>query len=207
MMPLPLLTRYPLSLLLVVMLVALWSFISPYGRFTWVLESFPVFIAAPLLIYTHKKFCLTNLAYTLIALHAMILLIGGHYTYAEMPLFNWLRDSFDLSRNYYDRLGHLVQGFVPAIIIRELLLRTSPLRSGKWVFVIIVFSCLGISALYELLEWAVSELTGEAAEAFLGTQGDVWDTQKDMFCAGIGAVCALVFLSRRHDKELARFLQ
>ena len=131
-----------------------------------------------------------------------MLLIGAHYTYAEVPLFNWLRDEFQLSRNHYDKIGHFMQGFGPAMVARELLLKTSPLKAGKWLFAIICLSCLGISALYEILEWGVAIGTGEAAEAFLGTQGDVWDTQKDMAFALLGAVTALAALGRVHDRML-----
>ena len=193
---------FPLSVLLVVAIVATWSFILPHDRFTWVLEAFPIFIAVPLLILTYARFTLSGFVYGAIGVHCMILLVGAHYTYAEVPFFNWLRDTFDLSRNYYDRVGHFVQGAVPALVIREILLKTSPLTRGKWLFTIIVFSCLGISALYELLEWAVADFTGESAEAFLGTQGDIWDTQKDMALAGIGAVLSLLCLGKWHDRSM-----
>jgi putative membrane protein len=183
-----------------------WSAISPYDRFTWYLESFPVIIVIPLLGITYQRFKLTNLLYALIALHCIILLIGGHYTYAQVPIFDVIRDHWHLSRNHYDRVGHFFQGFVPAIAIRELLLRTSPLTRGKWLIAIILFGCLGISASYELLEWGVAELTGEAAEAFLGTQGDPWDTQKDMFFALIGTLASIITLSRWHDAFLKKIL-
>ncbi|MBI1216206.1 MAG: DUF2238 domain-containing protein [Alphaproteobacteria bacterium] len=168
------------------------------------MEAFPVFIGLPILIVLREKFKLTNLIYLLLFVHAGILLIGAHYTYAKVPAFDWLRDHFHLSRNHYDRLGHFAQGFVPALLARELLLRSSPLRAGKWMFAIIFLSCMGISALYELLEWATSLATGTAADAFLGAQGDVWDTQEDMAMAGLGALCALAFFSRLHDRFLAR---
>jgi putative membrane protein len=157
-----------------------------------------------LLAAYYRRFTLTNLLYTLIAMHCVILFIGGHYTYAEVPLFNWLRDEFHLSRNYYDRVGHFVQGLVPAMVARELLLRTSPMKPGKWLFAIIVLGCLGISAAYELIEWQVSVNTGEGADAFLGTQGDIWDTQKDMAMAFLGAICALLSLGRAHDRALQK---
>ena len=139
----------------------------------------------------------------LIALHMIVLMIGGHYTYAEVPLFNWIRDIFATGRNSYDKVGHFAQGFVPALIAREFLLRKSALTKGKLLFFIVVCICLAISAAYELVEWGVSEATGSAGDAFLGTQGDIWDTQKDMFTALIGAVVALVTLSRVHDRALA----
>lgn len=183
--------------------VTLWSAINPADRLTWWMEALPVLIAVPLLAATYSRFPLTGLAYALIWVHCLILLVGAHYTYAEVPLFNWLRDAFDMARNHYDRVGHFAQGFVPAIIARELLLRTSPLRPGRWLFTIVVLSCLGISAAYELIEWAAAALTGEAADAFLGTQGDQWDTQKDMALALIGAVSAQLLLSRLHDRQIA----
>jgi len=185
-----------------VLLVLAWSGVTPYDRFTWVMEVFPVLIALPLLAITHKKFPLTPLLYILVAFHCCVLMIGGKYTYALAPLGDWAREILHLARNPYDRFGHVIQGFVPAIAIRELLLRTSPLKSGKWVFAIIIFVCLGISATYEIIEWATAALTGEAADSFLGTQGDIWDTQKDMVCAGLGALLALTTLSRYHDRQL-----
>lgn len=196
--------RFPVMALVAVALVTVWSAINPHDWFTWKLETFPVFLGIAIMMYTYSSFRLTDLLYGLIAIHCIILLIGGHYTYAEVPWFNWLRDEFHLARNYYDRVGHFVQGFVPALLARELLLRTSPLASGKWMFAIIVLGCLGVSAGYELLEWLVAIMTGEAAESFLGTQGDVWDTQEDMATAFVGAICALVFVSKCHDKSLAK---
>jgi putative membrane protein len=156
---------------------------------------------------TIRRFPLTDLLYLLIWLHAVILLVGGHYTYAEVPVFNWLRDSFELQRNYYDRVGHFAQGFVPAMIAREILLRTSPLQPGKWLFFIVTCICLAISAGYEFVEWWVAVGTGSAAEAFLGTQGDVWDTQWDMFLAFCGAVVAQLTLSRLHGRQLAKLVR
>ncbi len=194
--------RYHVYLLASVAIIILWSALYPHDVFTWFLEAFPVLLAIPVLLFTYNSFRLTHLTYTLIAIHSMILLIGAHYTYAEVPLFHWLSEQVGSSRNNYDKVGHFAQGFIPAIIMRELLIRTSTLKAGKWMFAIIVFSCLGISALYELIEWLVAELTDESAEAFLGTQGDIWDTQKDMFYAGIGAILALVSLSQWHDRQL-----
>lgn len=161
-------------------------------------------IITPLLFATYRRFRLTNLLYGLIAIHCIILLIGGHYTYAKVPFFDFLKDHFHFSRNHYDRIGHIAQGFIPAIGIRELLLRTSPLKTGKWLVAILIFGCLGISACYELLEWIVAVFTGEAAEAFLGTQGDPWDTQKDMFCALVGTIISLLTLSHWHNQFLAK---
>ena len=182
--------------------VFVWSAWQPHDRFTWWLEVMPVLIALPVLALTGRRFPLTRLAYVLILLHALILLVGGHYTYAEMPLFNWLRDEYGLVRNYYDRVGHVAQGFVPAIVTREILLRTSPLRPGKWLFFLVACVCLAISACYEFLEWWVALASGSDAVAFLATQGDVWDTQWDMFLCLLGAIAALALLSRRHDVEL-----
>lgn len=195
--------RQPLLLLACVAAILAWSLILPNDPTTWLMEAAPVLLALPLLVLTRRRFPLTPLLYVLIALHAAVLLIGAKYTYAEMPLFNWLRDHFHLARNYYDRVGHFMQGFVPAIVIRELLLRTSPLKPGKWLFTVILFSCLGVSALYELVEWLAAVLMGSGADAFLGTQGDVWDTQWDMFLAGVGAIIAQLSLARTHDPQLA----
>lgn len=183
-------------------LVLLWSGLAPKDRGTWFMEVAPVFIALPLVALTWRRFPLTTLLTVVITLHAVVLMVGGKYTYAEMPFFNWLRDEFHLSRNHYDRVGHFMQGFAPALVARELLLRTSPLRPGKWLAVVVVLSCLGISALYELIEWGAAMALGEGADAFLATQGDVWDTQKDMAMAGVGAIVALLLFSRWHDRQL-----
>ena len=196
--------RHNRTLLIITCAVFVWSGIRPHDYYTWGLEVFPVVIGLAILIPTYSRFRLTRLAYLLLAIHGIILMVGGHYTYSQMPLFNWIRDAFDLSRNHYDRLGHVAQGFVPAIVARELLLRTSPLRPGKWLFALIVLSCLGISATYELLEWGVGELSGGAAVEFLALQGDIWDTQKDMAIAGASAIVALLTLSRLHDHALER---
>ncbi len=193
----------PASLLLLVLVVLVWSGIAPRDRFTWFLEVAPVLIVLPLLITTRQQFPLTPLAYHLIAIHAVILMVGGHYTYAEMPLFNWLRDVFELSRNHYDRIGHIAQGFIPAIVAREILLRRSPLVPGKWLFFLVISVCLAISAFYEMIEWWVAVGSGDEAVAFLATQGDVWDTQWDMFLALLGALSSLTLLSRWHDRQLA----
>lgn len=158
--------------------------------------------AAPLLVATSRNFPLTPLAYGLIALHALVLMVGGHYTYAQVPLGFWIQDWFGFARNHYDRIGHLMQGFVPALVARELLLRTSPLAPGKWLFTLVCLSVLGISACYEFTEWWAAVIGGDAAGAFLGTQGDVWDTQWDMFMALWGAVAAQALLARVHDRQL-----
>lgn len=183
--------------------VLIWSGIAPKDTFTWFLEVAPVLIAVPVLLATGRKFPLTSLAYGLLALHGVILMVGGHYTYAEMPLFNWLRDHFDLARNHYDRVGHIAQGFIPAIVTREILLRASPLKPGKWLFFLTTCVCLAISAFYELIEWWVAAGTGDDAVAFLATQGDVWDTQWDMFLALCGALSSQLLLRRWHDRQIA----
>jgi putative membrane protein len=180
------------------------SGIAPHDRLTWLLEVAPILIAVPVLVATARRFPLTPLAYRLIFVHALILMLGGHYTYAEVPLGDWVADALGLARNPYDRLGHLAQGFVPAIVVREILIRRSPLRSGKWLTFLVVCVCLAISAAYELVEWWSALLGGENADAFLGTQGDQWDTQWDMFTALVGAIAALALLGRYHDREIAR---
>lgn len=194
--------RYPLVLFAAVFVVLVWSAINPKEYYTWFLEVAPALAAGVILFATYKRFRLTDLTYTLIAIHCVILIIGGHYTYAENPLFDWIRDAFGLQRNYYDRLGHFAQGFVPAIIAREILIRLSPVPRSVWLNIFVVSVCLAASAFYEFIEWWVAILSGEAAEAFLGTQGDPWDTQWDMFLCFTGAVSALLFLSRAHDRAL-----
>jgi len=197
-------TREAIALLVLTAIALVVSGIGPRERGTWVLEVLPVLIAAPLLILTWKPFRLTPLAYRLIFVHALILILGGHYTYAHVPLGFWLQEVFDFARNPYDRIGHFAQGFVPAIVIREILLRRSPLRPGKWTFFLVSCVALAISAFYEFTEWWVAVLLGEGASAFLGTQGDEWDTQWDMFLCLIGAVSSQLLLSRIHDRQLAR---
>lgn len=196
--------REPWVLLALVAVALVWSGIGPYERGTWLLEVAPVLIGVPVLLATGGRFPLTPLLYRLIFLHALILILGGHYTYARVPLGFWLQDLLELSRNHYDRLGHLAQGFVPAILAREVLLRTSPLGPGRWLFALVTSVCLAFSAFYELIEWWAAAIGGEEAESFLGTQGDVWDTQWDMFLALIGALAAQLLLSRLHDRQLAR---
>jgi putative membrane protein len=192
------------TLLAVVFAVLVWSGISPHDRFTWFLEVAPVLIGVPVVLLTARRFPLTSLVCLLLTVHACILMVGGKYTYAEVPLGYWVGSLLGWTRNNYDKLGHLAQGFVPAIVGREILLRTSPLRRGKWLAFIVVCICLAISAVYELVEWRTAVATGGAADAFLGTQGDVWDTQEDMAMAGIGAILALLTLSRVHDRQLER---
>jgi len=191
------------KLLLGVVLAALVaSGIAPADRATWLLEVFPVLIGAPLLVAAHRRVPLSRLLVWLLALHALILVLGGHYTYAKVPLGFWAQDAFGFARNHYDRLGHLAQGFVPAILAREILLRLSPLRRGRWLFFLVTCVCLAFSALYELLEWWTAVVAGDSATAFLGTQGDVWDTHWDMFLALLGALSAQLTLARAHDRSL-----
>lgn len=196
--------RLPLVLLILFLVGLLASGWQPRDRFTWVLEVAPAVLGVAVLAALYPRLRLTPLAYVLVCVHAYVLLVGGHWTYAEVPLGRWLQSALHLTRNPYDRIGHFAQGFVPAILTREILLRCTPLRRGAWLNVLVVAASLAISAAYELFEWLVAEATGEAAEAFLGMQGDVWDTQKDMATCLVGAVVALVTLSRWHDRQLAR---
>lgn len=193
-----------ISLLTIVLAALAVSAIAPFDPTVWWAEVMPVLIAVPLLIATAKRFPLTSLTYCLIAFFTLILILGGAYTYARVPLGFWLQDAFGFARNPYDRIGHFFQGVTPAILGRELLLRTSPLRPGKWLFSLLVLACLGISASYELVEWSSAVFWGDGSVAFLGTQGDPWDAQWDMFMALLGATSALLLLSRLHDRQLKR---
>lgn len=196
--------RLPLALLAIVAGVVVWSWINALSRATWWLESFPVFLALPVLLWTARRFPLTRLAYVLIAAHMVILLVGAHYTYEHVPLFDWLRERLGFRRNDYDRLGHLAQGFVPAVIARELMIRRRIVNGAGWRIFLVLCVCMAISACYELLEWTTALIAGGGADQFLATQGDPFDTQKDMLCALLGASGALVLLSRWHDREIAR---
>lgn len=178
--------------------------LQPYDRLTWFLEIFPVLVAIPLLGLTRARFPLTRLLYWLIFVHAVILMVGGHYTYARVPLGFWVADALDLARNHYDRLGHLAQGFIPALIAREVLLRRSPLVRGKWLFFITLSICMFISAFYEFIEWWVAVIGENASVEFLGLQGDVWDTQWDMFLAFCGAILAQLTLAGVQDRQLGK---
>src|SRR5713101_1598893 len=199
-------SRYLRSIVVIVGAALIVSGIAPYDRTTWWLEVFPVLIAGPVLVLTARRFPLTPLTYTLLAVHALVLIVGGHYTYARVPLGFWVEHTLGLARNDYDRLGHFAQGFVPAILAREILLRTSPLRPGRWLFVIVTALCLAISACYEFIEWWSALLFGQGAEAFLGTQGDVWDTQWDMLMALIGAIVAQLLLSNVHNRAIRQLM-
>jgi putative membrane protein len=196
--------RSHLVLLATVVAVIFWSGWRPYDRLTWWLEASPGLAGLIVLAPTYRRFRFTTLCYTLIALHICVLCVGGHYTYARVPLFNWLQPIFGWQRNDYDRLGHLMQGFVPAIIAREVLIRFEVLRRKKWLPFLVLSICLGISAFYELIEWWTALASGAAAIDFLGTQGDIWDTQSDMFCAFIGAISALLFLSALHNRAIRK---
>ena len=196
--------REPAILLVAAIVLLALSRIGALEPGTWLMEVAPILIVAPILVLTARRFPLTPLVYRLLFVHALILMVGGHYTYAKVPLGFWAQDAFGLARNHYDRLGHLAQGFVPAMLAREVLLRRSPLERGKWLGFLVVCVCLALSATYELIEWLAAVLGGSAADAFLGTQGDVWDTQWDMFMALIGAISALLLLSSVHDRQIAK---
>lgn len=178
------------------------SGIGPKDRFTWLLEVAPILVGLPVLVATARSFPLTPLLYRLLLLHAVILAVGGHWTYAEVPLGAWMKEAFGFARNHYDRIGHLAQGFVPAILAREVLLRKTSLRRGGWLFTLVTAVCLAVSALYELFEWGTAVATGAKSDAFLGTQGDPWDTQWDMFLCLVGALVSQLLLSRTHDRQL-----
>lgn len=196
--------RSHLALLAMVVAVILWSSWKPHDRITWWLETSPGIAGLLLLIATYRRFRFTTLCYTLIALHICVLCVGGHYTYARVPLFDWLRSVFGGQRNDYDRLGHFMQGFVPAIIAREVIIRLNVLNRRRWLPFLVLSICMGISAVYELVEWAVALVSGAASTDFLGTQGDVWDTQSDMFLALVGATAALLFLSAIHNRAIRK---
>ncbi len=191
--------------MLVVSGFLIWSAINPLNYGVWFLEVFPALIGIAILAIIYPKFKFSNIVYIFVAIHSIILIIGGHYTYAENPFFEWLQMTFDLSRNYYDRLGHIAQGFFPAIIIRELLLRKTKLEKGKWLFFLVVCVVLAISATYELFEWqAAVTISPETGDAFLATQGDIWDTQWDMFLALVGSVASLLLFSKVHDGQMGK---
>jgi len=192
----------PIALAVALLALAI-SGIGPKDRLTWLMEVAPVLVALPVLVASRRAFPLTPLLYALLAVHAAILCLGGHHTYAEVPLGFWVRDALGLARNHYDRLGHFAQGFVPALVAREILLRTSPLRRGRWLFVLVTAVALAISAIYEFVEWGAALALEQSADAFLGTQGDPWDTQWDMFLAFVGAMAAQVTLARVQDRQLA----
>ena len=191
---------YTLLTLIIVLLI--WSAINPFEHFTWFLEVLPAVLGVLILAFTFNRFRFTNLVYILIFLHCVVLIIGGHYTYAEVPLFDYIQEVFNQSRNNYDKLGHFAQVFVPAMIAREILIRKQVVNSNSWLNFIVVCIAMAISVTYEFIEWFVSLQTGEGGDSFLGTQGYIWDTQSDMLYATIGAICALIFLSKIHNKQI-----
>ncbi len=196
--------REPAVLLVLGAVALVASGLAPKDRFTWFMEVAPIFVAVPILLATYRRFPLTPLAYRLIFVHALILMVGGHYTYAEVPLGFWMQKAFGFARNHYDRIGHFAQGFVPAILVREVLRRKrAPLLNDGWLFFLVTCVCLAISACYEFVEWGTAVATGAKSDAFLGTQGDPWDTQWDMLWALIGAITSQLLLSRAHERELA----
>ena len=190
------------TLLVLTIFLLIWSAINPFEYFTWFLEVLPAIVGILVLVSTFKSFRFTNLIYVLVFMHCAILIIGGHYTYAEVPLFDWIQETFNQTRNNYDKVGHFAQGFVPALIARELLLRKGVILKSSWLNFIVVSISLAISAAYEFIEWGVSLSTGDGGDSFLGTQGYIWDTQSDMLYATIGAIVALITLSKTHDKQL-----
>ncbi len=196
--------REPAVLLVTGLALLALSGLHPRDRLTWLMEVAPVLVGVPILVATYTRFPLTPLVYRLLFAHAVILMVGGHYSYAEVPLGFWMQRALGLARNDYDRIGHVAQGFVPAIVAREVLLRRSVLSRGGWLFFLVTSVCLAFSAFYELVEWWSALAMGEAAKDFLGTQGDPWDTQADMFSALVGAVAAQLVLGRLHDRQLAR---
>jgi putative membrane protein len=196
--------RTPVILLVLVSVALILSGIRPYDRLTWLLETVWVLLGIPLAVLAWRRFPLSTLLCCLLAVHALVLIMGGYYTYARTPVGYWVRDLLDLSRNPYDRLGHFVQGFVPAVLVREILVRRSPLRGSRWLAPLVVCVCLAFSAFFEMIEWWSALAAGSAADDFLATQGDPWDTQWDMFLALVGAVCSVSLLSRLHDRQLSR---
>jgi putative membrane protein len=183
------------------------SAIKPHDYFTWFLEVVPGIIGFLILIFSYQRFRFTYLTYIFILIHCYILFVGGHYTYAEVPLFDWIKELFHQSRNNYDKVGHFMQGFVPAMIVRELFIRLQVVKRGMWLPFLTVCVCVAISAFYELFEWFVAVVSGQSAEAFLGTQGYVWDTQSDMLFATIGAICMVLFVGKIQDKQIRKIIQ
>ncbi len=197
--------RLHASLLVSFVVILAWSGFAPADRFIWMLEAFPAILGAIVLIAVYSRVKLTDLVYGLIWLHALVLLVGAHWTYSEVPLFDWLQSEFGLARNYYDRVGHFFQGLVPAMIAREIFIRGGVVHGRRWLFFLVCCVVLAISATYEFFEWWVAVATGTAADAFLATQGDVWDTQWDMFLALSGAIVVQPLLGTSHDRQLAQF--
>jgi putative membrane protein len=199
--------QWHIALLVTFLAALIWSGINPKDRLIWLLEVLPAMLGAAILVGLYRRVKLTMLLYCLIWLHALVLMVGGHWTYADMPLFSLLRDEYDLARNHYDRVGHVMQGFVPAIIAREIFIRGRVINGRRWMFFLICCVALAISVFYEFIEWWVAVWSGTAAEAFLATQGDVWDTQWDMFLALIGAIASQLMLAPWHERQLAGMKQ
>lgn len=195
-------TRIHVIQLTILASVTAWSLVRPYDMLTWTMEAAPAIIVVIILAATYRKFTFTGFIYWCVLVHCIILLVGAHYTYARVPLFDWIREWLSLSRNNYDKVGHLAQGFFPALVVRELLLRTSPLKKGKWLFFLVVCVCLAASAFYEFIEWWAGAAMGGSADDFLGTQGYAWDTQSDMFLAMTGAMLAQILFSRYQDRRI-----
>jgi putative membrane protein len=197
-------SRTNAALLVLFFAALVWSAVRPHDYFTWIMEVFPAIVGIALIAATHRRFPLTPLLLTLLTLHAIILMVGGHYTYAEVPLGFWMERAFHLTRNDYDRVGHFAQGFVPALVAREIFIRRAVVRSRGWLYAIVVLICLGISAAYELVEWITAISAGSSADAFLGTQGDPWDTQEDMATALVAAMIAPLVMGRWQDRQIAQ---
>ena len=197
-------SREPWMLLAAGGVLLIWSGVGVYDRTTWILETFPILIGVPVLLATGRRFPLIPLAYRLIFIHAAVLMLGGHYSYARVPFGFWIQNLFGFARNHYDRLGHFAQGFIPALLAREILLRNTPLHRGSWLFVLVTSVCLSVSVIYEFIEWWSALIGGSAADEFLGTQGDPWDTQWDMFMAAVGAIVSQIVLARVHDRQLTQ---
>lgn len=189
-------------LILIFIIALILSAIQPKDYFTWLLEVFPAILGLIILLFTKSSFEFSFMTYSFILVHSIILFIGGHYTYAEVPFFDWIRDYFHQDRNNYDKIGHFAQGFVPAMITREIFIRKNIIQHRTWLAVLTVAVCMSISVLYEFLEWGVALATGESSDAFLGSQGYVWDTQSDMLYATFGAICMIVFLGKKQEKEI-----
>ncbi len=200
-------SRWHLALFISFLAILIWSGIRPFDQFIWFLEVVPAIIGAVVLLALYPKVRLTMLVYCLIWLHALVLMVGGHWTYSEMPLFSWLRDEYGLARNYYDRVGHVAQGFVPAIIAREILIRNAVVQGRRWLFFIVTCICLAMSAFYEFIEWWVALASGSAADEFLATQGDIWDTQWDMYMALCGVIASQWLLAGWHERQLSRLMR
>ena len=196
--------KYNLALLLIMIVVLVWSGIRPHDRLTWLLEVIPVVIGIGVLLITYRRYRFTRLSYTAICLAAVLICIGGHWTYARVPIGNWAKEAFGLSRNHYDRVGHFMQGFFSALLVREMVLRRSGVRRGRWLFLLVTSTCLAISAMFEFIEWFVAVTIGDGSQAYLATQGDEWDAHWDMLMALTGAIVVQLLLNRVQDRQLTQ---